>query len=124
MIPRLEYNERVYLNWSEDSLIDAGIPQKVIEWAKLPSDVSKLSLVRAMRYIPFGDSNAWESAAKPTLAAAPQEIQEEWEYATRIPLNHPIVLGLFSQVIPDEEQQRELQLAIFQLASQIDKGDI
>ncbi|WBC28583.1 hypothetical protein TPMD04_32 [Thiohalocapsa phage LS06-2018-MD04] len=126
MIPKVEYQGRTFLNWPEDALIDAGVPENVIAWAKLPPTVTQISLVRAMLATPLplpdGEiGNAWEHGAEPALKIAPEAIRLDWGYITVVRLNHPTVQAMFSQVIPDEALREELKLEIFQRAAKLDR---
>lgn len=128
MIPKVENEGRTYLNWPEEALVNAGVPEKVIAWAKLPRSVKQAAFVTAMSETPFPEENspynAWDHGAAPVLAAAPKSVQRDWQYITVIPLNHPTVQAMFAQVIPDEAQRKDLQLAIFQRAAEIDRQEI
>lgn len=58
-----------------------------------PRTTSKLSLVRAMRDIDYGETTLWE-AAKAQLALADDATKEDWEMASMIQENDPVFVAM------------------------------
>lgn len=86
----------------------------------VPASVPKLALVRAMRQVgldgdPENPVKAW-TVVKGALAAASEEVQEDWELSTRIPRNYQAILDIATALsVPSE-----ILDAVFILAESID----
>lgn len=66
------------------------------EWVTplaVPSEISKVQFIRALRLTEFGGGTAWD-AAKAALAAASVAIQEDWEAITMVPRQDATVLAM------------------------------
>lgn len=59
----------------------------------VPTEVTKLQLVRACRLTDWGEGDLW-TAAKAGIAAASASVQEDWGLAVAIPRTDPGFVGL------------------------------
>lgn len=59
----------------------------------VPSEISKVQFIRALRLIEWGEGTAWD-AAKSAIAAAPADVQEDWDAITSVPRQDDTVLSM------------------------------
>lgn len=100
--------------------------------ARAPMATSKLALIRALRRIQLDgqkvtspqQTSAWE-AVKAAMADAPEEIQEDWQSATRIPRDDPIMNELVATLPwPKGVSPEDVIDAAYTIAAEADRGDI
>jgi len=71
----------------------------------VPSSITPLQARKALR------AAGLKTQVDALLAAAPEEVREEWEYATAVERNHPTLLSLAAALPLTEQQLDELFIA-------------
>jgi hypothetical protein len=69
----------------------------------VPTEVTKLQLVRACRLTEWGESDLW-TVAKAALAQADAAVQEDWDLAVAIPRDDPGFVGLATALQATSQQ--------------------
>lgn len=79
---RTPFGRQVWAALQSATVADYEAPAPVV-----PAEVTKIQLVRALR-----DAELWEDV-RAAIAGASVTIQEDWEFATILPRNDPLVVA-------------------------------